>query len=285
MRGRFSIVLLVILFAHCIIAQINPGARQIALSNSDVAQSDDVFSNFSNPAGLSQMNWREIGIYYSPAPFGMKELANGYIAYIEPTDYGSFGLGAMTYGFDLYKQNKISLSYSNRFEEKFFAGITINYHTIAIKNYGSANSLSLNFGSMIYLISNLKWGFAFHNVTRATFGDEKNQIPTVLQTGFSYSPLDNATLNTAVEKESEFPLSIRFGLEYSPIKYFYLRSGFSTEPEKFSAGVGINYTFIQLDYAVFTHAELGLTHQAGIIINFSGDELRNEKIKKHLGLE
>jgi len=51
--------------------------RQVALSNSDVAQCNDVFSLFNNPAGSSQLtgeNW----VIYSPAPFGLKELANGY---------------------------------------------------------------------------------------------------------------------------------------------------------------------------------------------------------------
>lgn len=46
-------------------SQYNPGAKQISLSNSDVALSNDVFSLFNNPSGLSQMNWREIGVYYS----------------------------------------------------------------------------------------------------------------------------------------------------------------------------------------------------------------------------
>ena len=85
---------------------MNPGAKQIAMSNSDVALSDDVFSFFNNPAGLAQLDWRELGLYYSPAPFGLNELANGYIAYTEPLGFGSAGIGAMTYGFDLYRESK-----------------------------------------------------------------------------------------------------------------------------------------------------------------------------------
>src|SRR5664279_2159419 len=84
------------------LGQMNPGAKQIAMANSDVALSDDVFSLFNNPAGLAQLNWRELGLYYSPAPFGLKELANGYIAYTEPLGFGSVGIGAMTYGCLLY---------------------------------------------------------------------------------------------------------------------------------------------------------------------------------------
>jgi hypothetical protein len=68
--------------------------------HSDVVLKPTTFLRlFNNPAGLSQMNWREIGVYYSPAPFGLTELANGYVAYHEPTDIGSFAIGGMSYGF------------------------------------------------------------------------------------------------------------------------------------------------------------------------------------------
>ena len=94
-----------LLFSNAI-AQIEPGARQISLSHSDVALSNDVFSLFNNPSGLSQINWREVGVYYSPAPFGLSELANGYVSYLEPFEFGSIAIGGMTYGFDLYRDSK-----------------------------------------------------------------------------------------------------------------------------------------------------------------------------------
>ena len=85
---RFLLSVIIFCFSIATIAQYNPGARQISLANSDVALANDVFTLFNNPAGLSQINWREVGIYYSPAPFGLTELANGYVAYIEPFNFG-----------------------------------------------------------------------------------------------------------------------------------------------------------------------------------------------------
>ena len=43
--------------------------------------------------------------------------------------------------------------------------------------------------------------------------------------------------------------------------------------------------FFSLDYAMFTHNDLGLTHQAGVIISFGRDENRSPTIRKYLGLE
>ena len=266
-------------------SQYNPGAKQISLSNSDVALSSDVFALFNNPAGLSQMNWREVGVYYSPAPFGLTELANGFVAYHEPTSIGSFGIGGMSYGFDLYRESKLSLAYSYNYLNKFFAGLTINYQTLSIQNYGNDGALFFNIGGLAYLSNVLRLGFAIQNINRATYGDKDDQIPMIFNTGFSYDVVDELTINFAVEKDIKYKASFQFGINYDLIEYFSLRTGFSNEPSKFSAGIGINYSMFSLDYAMFTHNDLGLTHQAGIIISFGREQNRLITIRKNLGLE
>ncbi|GAB4300179.1 MAG: hypothetical protein Kow0098_27290 [Ignavibacteriaceae bacterium] len=263
-------------------AQINPGARQISLSNSDVALSNDVFSVFNNPAGLSQINWREAGVYYSPAPFGLSELANGYVAYHEPSDFGSFAIGGMTYGFDLYRESKILLGYSYNYENKFFAGLTFNYHTVSIQNYGNDAAFYLNIGGLAYIADELRWGFFIHNINRATFGNEEDQIPLIFNSGVSYFIIPELSLNIAMEKDIRYNVSLMGGVEYQLIKYITLRTGFSDEPSGYSAGIGINYSFISLDYALFTHQDLGLTHQAGMILSFGPDISGSEDAIKFL---
>ncbi len=263
-------------------SQNNPGAKQIAMSNAGVGLSDDVFSIFNNPAGLAQMNWREVGIYYSPAPFGFSELANGYVAYNEPFPFGNISVGGMNYGFELYKENKIMIGYSYNYQNNFFAGVTINYHTVSIKNYGNDASVYFDIGTLVYLNNDLRWGFAWHNINRATFGNEKDQIPTIFDSGFSYDLIENFSINLAVEKELKYNASARFGLEYDIIKYLSLRTGFSNEPSKYSVGIGINYANFSLDYAFFTHQDLGLTHQAGIVFSFGEESSRKDKIRKYL---
>jgi len=266
-------------------SQYNPGAKQISLSNSDVALSNDVFSLFNNPAGLAQMNWREIGIFYSPAPFGLSELANGYVAYHEPTSIGSFAIGGMSYGFDLYREAKFSLGYSYNYINKFFAGLTINYQTVSVKNYGNDGALFFNIGGLVYVSDELRLGFAIQNINRATYGNEADQIPVVLNAGLSYDVVNGLTVNFAIEKDIKYKASVQFGINYDIIEYLSLRTGFSNEPSKYSAGIGINYSMFSFDYAIFTHTDLGLTHQAGILISFGRDGNRNQSIKKYLGIE
>lgn len=266
-------------------SQYNPGAKQISLSNSDVALSNDVFSLFNNPAGLSQMNWREVGVYYSPAPFGLSELANGYIAYHEPTSIGSFAVGGMSYGFDLYREAKFSFGYSYNFSNKFFGGLTINYQTVSIQNYGNDDALFFNIGGLAYVADNFRLGFALKNINRASFGKEDDQIPIILNTGLSYDAADELTFNFAVEKDIKYKASFQFGINYDIIENLSLRTGFSNEPSKYSAGIGINFSMFSLDYAMFTHNDLGITHQAGIVICFDRELDRSASIRKYLGIE
>lgn len=283
MIKRVTLLIVPILLFTNTFAQIEPGARQISLSHSDVALSNDVFSVFNNPSGLSQINWREVGIYYSPAPFGLTELANGYVAYLEPFDFGSVAIGGMTYGFDLYRESRIVLGYSYNYDDKFFAGVAINVHTFSIQNYGNTSAVYFNFGGLAYITNQIRWGFSISNLNRASIGNEDDQIPMVFSTGFSYDLLKALSLNLGINKDIRYKPSVRFGIEYDIIKYLSLRAGFQNEPSQYSAGIGINYSIVNLDYALFTHQDLGLTHQAGIIISFGREGSRTEEIRNRLG--
>lgn len=263
-------------------AQLRPGAKDIALSHSTVAQSNDVFSLFSNPSGLAQLTWREIGVYYSPSPFGMNELSNVYGAYHEPTGIGSFGAGFMTYGFELYRQNILALSYANRFEESILIGITAKYHTLSISKYGNTSYLTIILGAMIYINPDLRFGFTIDNLLRNSIGEEDNQVPIIYSSGLSYDILNNLTMNLALRKEIDKDAALSFGIDYGIVEYLNIRFGFQNQPSTFSAGVGINYLKFELDYAAFNHLDLGLTHQVGLIIHFGDDLPRSERIKTTL---
>ena len=284
MRVLFHL-LIIVSFISVSLGQMNPGAKQIAMANSDVALSDDVFSLFNNPAGLAQLNWRELGLYYSPAPFGLNELANGYIAYTEPLDFGSVGIGAMTYGFELYRESKLLFSFSTLYLNKFFVGVSFNYHIISIQRYGNKSVFYLNGGCLGYLTDDLRIGFSAQNINHASFTPKDDQIPILLNTGLSYNFYDNLSLNFAIEKDVRYNTSVKSGINYDLIDNFSLRIGFANEPAEFSCGIGIHFSYFNFDYSIFTHPDLGLTHQMGIIISFEKEGNRTRNIKEFLDIK
>lgn len=266
MRFIIAFVLL-FYFVNCF-SQVNPGARQVALSHSDVAVSNDVFGLFNNPAGLASINSRQAGIYYSPSPFGVNELSNAYGAYIEPLSFGSLSMGFMIYGFTLYKETKVSLGYGKIIGSNFAVGLTAIYKNISIQNYGNKGFLLFNAGGIAKLNKSINLGFSVENFTRTSAVEEDNQFPVVLWSGLSYKVIDELQTFIAVKKELNYSPSLRLGAEYNLFEYIQLRFGAGNEPNIFSGGIGIIYQLFQFDYAVSSHPDLGLTHQFGLIVRF-----------------
>ncbi|MBK7106820.1 MAG: hypothetical protein IPH62_16215 [Ignavibacteriae bacterium] len=269
--NRIKILLIIVIifpFTKIIYAQLQPGAKQISLSHSDVANANDVFSLFSNPAGLSQINKTQIGFFYSPSPFGIKELANGFLSINQPTNLGSFSIGAMNYGFELFKENRIYLGYSNNFGNQFLFGINAFYQILKIQNYGNTNFFNFSLGSIFLVDDNFSIGFTLHNILR---NKNYSSLTTNFRTGITYKILDNAKIHLSAFKEINFPISVSSGIEYNIIKYFSIRLGIQNNPNNFSGGFGINYSYFNIDYAINNHPDLGLTHQVGIIINYSDE--------------
>ena len=190
----------------------------------------------------------------------------------------------MTYGFELFRESKLKLGYSYNYENKFFGGIAFNYNTFSIQNYGNKGVFYLDLGGLTYITNDLRLGFVVHNINRASLANVDDQIPTVINLGASYDLLNMLSINLAVEKDIRYNPSIQFGVDYEIIEYLSLRTGFSNQPSRYSAGVGINFSIFSLDYAFFSHHDLGLTHQAGVIISFGKDMSRTKMIKNYLGL-
>jgi len=268
MKLNVTVIWVVIFVSSFTNAQVNPGAKEISLSGSSASVSDDVFSLFNNPAGLSETIKREIGIYYSPAPFGFSEMANAFGAYSEPFDWGAAALGAMTYGFKLYKETKLSAGVSYKYSENILFGSSINFHNVSIERYGSASAFYLNAGAIVYITSAMRTGFFIQNINNATFNNYKDQIPVIINTGLGYD-FENASISVSAEKDIRYKFSLSAGIAYFLTDNFTLRGGFGNEPNRYSGGLGIKYSFISFDYAVFHHPELGLTHQFGIILDFN----------------
>jgi hypothetical protein len=280
---RVKIFFLLLIFnAPAVFAQINYGAKEIAMGSSNVAMSDNAMSIFGNPAGSAQIDWSEISAYYAPSYFGMKELATASAAGLVPFSFGVISGGFSTYGFELFRETTISLSYSRLLLNKIFLGLALSYKSLKIARYGNAGSLLLNFGGIFYILPQLRFGFAVKNFTRSTYKNYENQIPSIISAGVSINPVDEITVNASIVKDLEYPVSARFGLEYGIFRYLDLRFGYRTEPNSYTGGVGIKYKNFELDYALFTHEDLPLSHQLSVIIALRDITERNIMISKRL---
>lgn len=252
------------------------GARAVGLSGAYTSLANNSLAVFYNPSGLGQVKYRELSFFYSPAPFGLTELSTAALTYSEPFKFGTMGLGVKTYGYDLYREISVSLSYGGNYRNKIFYGANLNYFNLNIKNYNSASSFGADVGLMAYITKYLKWGFFGKNISGSTIGTSKEKIAQVYRTGFTLQPRDQLYFILEAEKDVRYPLSIRAGLEYSITDNVDMRAGVGNEPATFSGGISLSYGLFQMDYALYNTRDLGLTHQGTITVNFGGLQGKKE---------
>lgn len=265
-----SILFIVLLISDTSSAQNIFCARDVALSNSAVALPDGVFSIFTNPAGNSLSKNLQFGVGYSPSKYGLKELSQYSAGLKLNVLYFDLGIGYSNYGYELYGENKIFLTFSKNISNKILIGASLIYETVQIKNYGSASLLNTIIGSILIINKNINIGFAFSNPFGVSINSDENQIPVKYSFGFSFYNLYSASLFIAAEKEVNFPVSFSIGAEYCLVSHLFLRLSAQNKPDTYSAGFGLSYSPFRLDYAVNSHPILGLSHTISFAITDFG---------------
>lgn len=276
MKNIMIVVLLILMIRNCPAQFENAdlGARAVGLNGAITSLSDNSLSVFYNPSGLGQMKYREISIIYSPSQFGISEISTSALTYAEPLKFGTLGLAFRTFGFELYRENNVILSYGNKYKGKLFYGLNLNYYNLSIQNYNSASTFGIDLGALAYITNFLKWGFFAKNISGSKIGESKESLSRVYRTGITVKPGEDLSMILEIEKDVKYPVSFRAGIEYSINDHADIRSGIGTEPVSFSGGISLNYKMFQIEYAIYNHNDLGITNTGTITINFGGEKAR-----------
>jgi len=242
------------------------GGRAIGMGGASIAIMDNPWAVFTNPGALGAQQPRTLSLFYSPQPFGLRELAHGSFSYVEPMPFGTLAFSGSRYGFELYREVALTLSYGGRIADLLLYGISVNYLSLSIEKYGSASTVGVDAGILVAVSDEVSWGFVATNLNAAAIGALKEKLPQVFSTGLSYKPIHEATIAADIVKDIRYEAELRLGVEYIVLDLISLRSGTSSDPSAFNAGLGIRYSLLELDYAFSSHPELGMTHQASLSI-------------------
>ncbi len=255
---------------HAAFEHLGRGSSVIAMGGASVAAALDAWAAFSNPAILPALDERVLSLYYSPQPFGLKELAHGSFSFVEPTSIGAFAVSGSRFGFELYRELDFQISYGGTLSDLLSGGVNLHYYHLSIERYGSAGTIGVDIGLLAHVSDQLRWGFTAFNVNAPTIGIAKEKLPQVFVTGLSYSPIPEATIAADIEKDIRYPAELHVGIEYTLMELLDLRAGTTSDPSTLSAGLGIHYSIVQLDYAFTDHTELGATHQVSLSVYLGG---------------
>jgi hypothetical protein len=243
------------------------GSSAIAMGGTSSAVTHNPWMAVLNPGGLPTVESRVISFDYSPQPFGLKELSHGSFSYVEPTAVGTFAASGSRFGFELYRELDLQASWGSTISDALSAGVSLHYYSLSIEHYGSAQTLGVDVGFLAHVTDQIQWGFAAFNINGPTIGSAKERLPQVFVTGVAYSPTPEMTLAVDLEKDVRFPLEMHAGVEYVFLDLLAVRAGTISDPSLLSAGIGIHYSLVQLDYAFTHHPDLGGTHQLSLSLH------------------
>ncbi|MEO1262269.1 MAG: hypothetical protein AAFZ15_25915 [Bacteroidota bacterium] len=223
----------------------------------------DTDAIFNNQAGLAMI---EQAVFSSTVEkrYFWSDVNFAGAGFALPTSSGTFGIDLQAFGFSEFSQQKLGLSYGRIIHESMSIGGQINYHRIAIPEYGNDGAFSFEFGMQAKLADDLLIGVHMQNPFQKGFTDEE-KLQTLFQLGMLYTVSEKVKIGVEFEKDIKKEMIIKSGLEYSPEKSILFRAGYSDNPANFHFGFG--YVFndhLQFDIGSKYDLTLGLTTSFGV---------------------
>ncbi len=240
------------------------GTRAVSLANAYVAIANDPWAVAYNPAGLAQILSPEVSTFFIPQQFGMPELRTVSLSAAYCTGFGTAGILAEQFGFDLYRSTEMLAGYGIALDTAFSLGVTLDVQRISIERYGASTRVTADVGILGRPVSGVTVGFCFQNVTSAKLSANQERLPQYMLLGISYSPISSFLFTSEIEKDTRFPLVIKAGVEQEFFDFLSLRCGVANNPDKFCLGLSVRYSSFEFGYAGYSHPELGWTHQVEV---------------------
>jgi len=242
------------------------GARSLGLSGTTVTISD-AYAGFSNIGALADHPATSV-CFSSAMLYGIPELLKIGIGLSGELFNGVGSVNLYRFGDQHLSEHKISVGYSHKI--RFISlGVQLSYIQFLISNYGSAGTLSLEFGGLINF--NQKFvvgGYFFHPFKLGQKFEKLSFLSTMLKTGLSYRPSENLMVNIEYKWNGKMEHFLIFGFEYLVRGKIALRTGFNIETLQSTMGIGFRPGKFRLDYAIMIHPVLGVSHEFSVNINF-----------------
>ena len=290
------------------------GARALGMGNAFFSVSDDASATYWNPAGMTQLDRKELMALHVTL---FADTSYDFISYVHPTaNLGVFGVNltrlysggfekvAITY--DSYQQDIIDLqtlgtfddtqlalttAYAKKIKENISVGVSMKYitHTLDTSTNGFVTfDTTFLMNGLGNNIRGLNIGLGIQNLLSTAFGDTEDKLPLIFKLGASQSFMRNKLLvSLGIDQNVNANMEWHIGSEYWVINFACLRIGFQGDGgegiRETTAGFGVKYKDYGLDYAFGLH-DLGMSHRVSGSWRFgpSINQNRDALIKRYL---
>ena len=263
--------------------KIGLGARAGALGEAYVAVANDATAPLWNPAGLSDVDGRDVLFIHNQwfqdirseflgtaLKLGENGLGFGFLMNtVGEIENRASETGQLLGTFNAYDLAFVG-AYARRIKDQLSFGFTLKILYEKMHTY-SSSGFALDLGTRFSpWKKNLSIGAVIQNIGKmGALRDEEIPLPLTLRAGVAYAvetnPFNGNLLVTAdVNKSSDSWTTFHTGLEYSLNQRLALRGGyqFGRDERSFSAGMGLLFNMYRLDYAYAPYDyDLGDTHR------------------------
>jgi hypothetical protein len=267
--------------AWCAFDEIEESPRGRALGSACTALRDDGYAVFHNPAGLAFLARGRASLgYLRPFGYDFSSLgaAAGEVAL--PGALGGVAVGMRRFGVDymgvqLTHEATIALGHGLRLmrdaQSELAVGWSLQVYELGYGESvtgidpGHAGAVGLHLGAVAVVRERTRIGVHVANVNHPRIGLDGEDLPQQVSVGISYAPYPGVETVLDLDQGLGHGPQYRAGTEFEITEFLALRAGLSTEPNVFSAGLGIRRGILQLDYAFSTGGGvLGETHHVGV---------------------
>lgn len=282
------------------------GARAFGMGSAFFAVSDDASATYWNPAGLTQLDRKEVTALHVNL---FADTSYDFISYVHPTPkLGVFGVNLtrlysggfekVNITFDSNREDIINIenqgtfedvqmaltgAYGKKIREDISIGASMKYitHTLDSSTNGfiTFDTTALVDGAH-HGYADLRLAFGIQNLLSSKFGDTDDKLPLIFRFGASQAFMRKKLLvDFDINKNMAANMEWHIGTEYWIVNFAALRIGFQGEKgiRETTAGFGVKYKDYGFDYAFALH-DLGMSHRVGGSWRFGPSVTQNREI-------
>jgi len=167
------------------------------------------------------------------------------------------GFGVNSFGNQLYQESTVSFIGAGRLKEKLAWGISANYYTIFIQNYGNASTGGLTLSWESSLSDNFTFVGLITNINKPIIGISEDALPQIISAGFIYQFENKIKAYLSREQDLVYKGSLKFGFSYTPTPFFGVALGSGSNPGIISGGLFLAMSKYKIEYGIISYENIG----------------------------
>lgn len=247
------------------------GAASHGLGGLRAGMSLNPWAVMGNPAGLPDSMSLGLSVTRS---FDLKELNEPAVVFSLPVRRWRMGLGMRTQGWTGFRFWETALSLSGHsshvLHRKLRYGLRMRWQELQVQQpYQNDHALMLDLGLQWYPHPELLVGFEYDNLTAARWHHGQTPLERALHTGVRWQADPRWALHLEHQHTPGYAMDWISAVEWNYQEIFYLRMGLSTEPVRWSSGMGIHRRSWQADLFMRRHRHEVLGWENGLSVRWT----------------